>query len=81
MPTRRTSSSVLNSAGRNAWRKDGPTEGKCLWEKHNVWSWDLSKKEGVVLRENYFVTHPMTGKKVSLIHRNVHPLLIKCDLG
>ena len=50
--------------GRKAWRKDGPTDGKCVWEMHGVWGYDVSKKEGVVLRENYFVKHPMTGKKV-----------------
>lgn len=64
MPTRLTSTSVLNAAGQNAWRKDGPTEGKCVWEKHGVWGYDVNKKEGVVLRENYFVKHPVTGKKV-----------------
>src|ERR1700733_15253429 len=55
MLTRLTSHSVLKSAGRKAWREDGPTEGKCLWEMHGVWGWDLKKDEGVVLRENYFV--------------------------
>ena len=50
--------------GRKAWRKDGPTNGKCVWEMHGVWGYDVLKKEGVVLRENYFVKHPMTGKKV-----------------
>jgi hypothetical protein len=64
MPTRLTSHSVLNPAGRKAWREDGPTEGKCLWEMHAVWGWDLKKDEGVVLRENYFVKDPMTGRKV-----------------
>jgi len=63
-PTRLTSSNMINSAGRSAWRKDGPTTGKCLWEIHGVWGWDFQKKEGVVLRENYFVKHPMTGEKV-----------------
>ncbi|KAH7928854.1 glycoside hydrolase family 5 protein [Leucogyrophana mollusca] len=64
MPTRKTSTSVLNSASRKAWRPDGPTEGKCVWEMHGVWGWDLSKNEGVVLRESYFVKDPMTGQKV-----------------
>ena len=63
-PTRRTAYNVLNPMGRKAWRKDGPTDGKCVWEMHGVWGYDVSKKEGVVLRENYFVKHPMTGKKV-----------------
>jgi hypothetical protein len=64
VPTRLTSHSVLNSTGRKAWREDGPTEGKCLWEMHGVWGWDLNKNQGVVLRENYFVKDPMTGRKV-----------------
>ena len=64
MPTRLTSNSVLNSANRNAWRIDGPTEGRCVWEMHSVWGWDKVKNEGVVLRENYFVKHPETGNKV-----------------
>lgn len=65
MPTRRTSSGVLNSAGRRVWREDGPTHGRCLWEMHGVWGWDRNKNEGVVLRESYFIKDPMTNKKVS----------------
>ena len=65
LPTRRTAYNVLNPMGRKAWRKDGPTDGKCVWEMHGVWGYDVFKKEGVVLRENYFVKHPMTGKKVN----------------
>lgn len=65
MPTRLTSNSVLNSASRKAWRADGPTGGKCIWEMHGVWGYDAKKKDGIVLRENYFVKEPMTGKKVS----------------
>ncbi|THH17235.1 hypothetical protein EW146_g3534 [Bondarzewia mesenterica] len=64
MPTRLTSQSVLNSASRKAWRLDGPTGGKCIWEMHGVWGYDVQKQEGIVLRENYFVKDPMTGKKV-----------------
>lgn len=63
-PTRRTAYGVLNPMGRKAWREDGPTDGKCVWEMHGVWGYDILKKEGVVLRENYFAKHPMTGKKV-----------------
>lgn len=64
MPTRKTSHTVLNKAGRKAWREDGPTKGQCLWEMHGIWGWDKNKDEAVVLRENYFVKHPMSGKKV-----------------
>ena len=65
LPTRRTTHNILNPMGRKAWRQDGPTGGKCVWEMHGVWGYDLVRKEGVVLRENYFVKHPMTGKKVA----------------
>ena len=64
MPTRRTSSGVLNQGGRKVWREDGPTNGQCLWEMHGVWGWDRNKDEGIVLRENYFKRHPMTNNKV-----------------
>jgi hypothetical protein len=36
---------------------------------HDVWGWDNSKNEGVVLRENYFVKDPMTGRKVRVCDR------------
>ena len=64
MPTRVTSHNVLNSDKRPAWRLDGPTQGKCVWEMHGVWGWDRAKSEGVVLRENYFAKHPVSGRKV-----------------
>lgn len=66
MPTRMTSHSVLNPDKRSAWRLDGPTQGKCVWEMHGVWGWDKTKNEGVVLRENYFAKHPVSGRKVWL---------------
>ena len=47
------------------WREDGPTNGKCPWEMHDVWGWDVKKNEGVVLRENYFARHPESNKSVS----------------
>lgn len=71
MPTRLTSHGVINTAGKKVWREDGPTGGKCLWELHGVWGWDLNKKEGVVLRENYFVKDPNNGKKVSGQFHNI----------
>ena len=73
VPTRLTNYGILNSIGRNAWLPDGPTQGKCLWELHGVWGWDLNKNEGVVLRENYFVKHPTTGKKVSYSQLRLRP--------
>lgn len=67
MPTKKTGHAILNPEGKSAWRADGPTNGKCLWEMHGVWGWDRNKDEAVVLRENYFVKHPTTGKKVVYI--------------
>lgn len=66
--------------GRKAWRKDGPTNGKCVWEMHGVWGYDVLKKEGVVLRENYFVKHPMTGKKVAVSPSSPNNLLTSIRL-
>lgn len=65
VPTRKNGSRLLNPSGKKVWREDGPTEGKCLWEMHNVWGWDVKKNDGVVLRESYFKNHPATGKKVT----------------
>lgn len=64
MPTRKTAKITLNPKGRKAWREDGPTQGKCVWQMHDVWGWDTKKDEGVVLRESYFINNPKTGKKV-----------------
>ena len=61
-----TSHSVLNPDKRSVWKLDGPTQGKCVWEMHGVWGWDKTKGEGVVLRENYFAKHPVSGRKVRL---------------
>ena len=73
LPTRLTSQRVINTAGQKAWREDGPTCGKCLWEMHGVWGWDDKKGEKgepVALRENYFVRDPRgrgtQGEKVCL---------------
>ncbi|GJJ07312.1 hypothetical protein Clacol_001513 [Clathrus columnatus] len=64
MPTKLTHHVTLNPNGKKVWTVDGPTKGRCLWEMHGVWGWDVSKKQGVVLRENYFKKHPQTGEKV-----------------
>ena len=31
---------------------------------HGVWKWDSAKNTGAVLREEYFLNHPATGRKV-----------------
>ena len=64
MPTRHTSDVIMNLDCHKAWRIDGPTQGKCIWQMHNVWGWDETKNVGVVLRESYFNKNPKTGKKV-----------------
>ncbi|TCD69457.1 hypothetical protein EIP91_007583 [Steccherinum ochraceum] len=75
LPTRLTSSKLLNADKHKVWRDDGPTEGQCLWEMHGVWGWDLRKEEGVVLRENYFKKHPMSGKKIDWYTDFYYPFL------
>ncbi|KAG9308311.1 glycoside hydrolase family 5 protein [Chiua virens] len=75
MPTRLTSHNVLNSDKQSAWKVDGPTQGKCVWEMHGVWGWDKSKSEGVVLRENYFTKHPITGRKTDWYTDFYYPFL------
>jgi hypothetical protein len=66
MPTTLSHHTLLNPNGKVVWRRDGPTNGECIWEREGVWAWDRKKKEPVVLRENYFVKHPRTGKQVSI---------------
>jgi len=65
VPTRLTSHKIMNTAGRKAWREDGPTGGRCLWEMHDVWRWDSNANEGIILKENYFIQDSMTGRKVT----------------
>ncbi|KAG2006941.1 cytoplasmic protein [Coprinopsis cinerea AmutBmut pab1-1] len=63
-PTKLTGNTLVNANGVKAWREDGPTNGKCIWELHNVWGWDQKKNEAVILREGYFLVHPKTKEKV-----------------
>ncbi|KAJ7507025.1 glycoside hydrolase [Mycena galericulata] len=77
MPTRKTSEAVLNTKGRKAWRADGPTVGECVWAMHGVWGWDRNKDAAVVLRENYFVKHPLTGDKIDWYTDFYYPFLHK----
>ncbi|EMD36757.1 glycoside hydrolase family 5 protein [Gelatoporia subvermispora B] len=74
-PSRLTSTKVINTTGQKAWRDDGPTQGKCLWEMHGVWGWDTQKNQGVVLRETYFTKDPMTGRKVDWYTDFYYPLV------
>lgn len=67
MPTRLTHHTLLNEKGSKAWALDGPTQGRCVWEYHDVWRWSKATNKPVILRENYFRQHPDTGKKVCLL--------------
>ncbi|KAJ2925710.1 hypothetical protein H1R20_g11384, partial [Candolleomyces eurysporus] len=60
MPTKLSGHTLLNANRIKAWKDDGPTKGKCVWQMHSVWEWDYRKNEGVVLQENYFRVHPAT---------------------
>ncbi|KAH8977678.1 glycoside hydrolase superfamily [Lactarius akahatsu] len=75
MPTRRTGRTLLNPHGRKAWREDGPTGGRDLWEMHGVWKWNGEKNAGAVLVESYFVNDPATGRKVDWYTDFYYPLL------
>ncbi|KAH9934532.1 glycoside hydrolase family 5 protein [Epithele typhae] len=75
VPTRLTSHKVINTAGQKAWREDGPTKGKCLWEVHGVWGWDETKNEGVVLRENYFKRDPQSSREIDWYTDFFYPFL------
>ena len=66
IPTKRTGKTLLNPQSRKAWREDGPTGGRDLWEMHGVWGWDDAKSAGVVLLEDYFKNDPATGRKVRI---------------
>ncbi|KAF7288945.1 Glycoside hydrolase family 5 protein [Mycena indigotica] len=77
MPTSKTGEAVLNTKRRKAWRKDGPTFGECVWAMHGVWGWDKNKDVAVVLRENYFTKHPMTGDKIDWYTDFYYPFLQK----
>lgn len=77
MPTKQTSTVTLNPNGRKVWDPSGITGGKCIWELHGVWGWDERKNEGIVLRENYFKKHPLTGKAVDWYNDHYFPFLSK----
>lgn len=75
MPTKRTGQQLLNPKGRKAWREDGPTHGQDLWEMHGVWEWDSAKNAGAVLREEYFMSDPATGRRVDWYTDFYYPFL------
>lgn len=65
VPTKLTHYTLLNKKGVKAWAPDGPTQGRCIWEYHDLWRWSSTTDKPVILRENYFKRHPDTGKEVS----------------
>jgi len=65
VPTKLTHYTLLNKKGVKAWAPDGPTQGRCIWEYHDLWRWSSTTNKPVILRENYFRRHPDTGKEVS----------------
>ncbi|PPQ65139.1 hypothetical protein CVT24_003229 [Panaeolus cyanescens] len=77
MPTRHTSTTLLNTAKVKAWRQDGPTSGRCLWEYHDVWRWSNKSNKAVSLREHYFSVHPDTGKQVDWYTDYYFPLAMR----
>ncbi|CAA7263297.1 unnamed protein product [Cyclocybe aegerita] len=77
MPTKHTSHTLLNTSKTKAWRPDGPTQGRCLWEYHDVWRWNTTTDKAVVLRENYFRQHPDTGKKIDWYTDFYYPFAAK----
>ena len=64
MPTKLTSYTILNTKKVKAWHPDGPMQGRCLWEYHDVWHWNIETNQAVILHEDYFSKHPDAGKKL-----------------
>ncbi|KAF8152913.1 glycoside hydrolase family 5 protein [Crassisporium funariophilum] len=77
MPTKHTSHTLLNTSKTKAWRPDGPTQGRCLWEFHDVWRWNTTSDKAVVLREQYFNQNPNTGKEVEWYTELYYPFAKK----
>jgi len=67
MPTKLTHYTLLNPEGVTAWKTDGPTQGRCVWDYHDVWRWSKTGDKAVVLRENYFRHRPESGEEVSQV--------------
>ncbi|KAG6816119.1 hypothetical protein H0H93_008506 [Arthromyces matolae] len=63
---------------RSAWHPDGPSGGKCIWELHDIWGWNRTRYEPVLLRENYFIKNPATGSKVDWYTDFYFPFLSRC---
>ncbi|KAJ3515852.1 hypothetical protein NLJ89_g1495 [Agrocybe chaxingu] len=77
IPTKHTSHTLLNISKTKAWHPDGPTQGRCLWEYHDVWRWNTTTDKAVVLRENYFRQRPDNGKKINWYTDFYYPFAVK----
>ncbi|KAF9531115.1 cytoplasmic protein [Crepidotus variabilis] len=77
VPTKRTHSTLINTAGVKAWRPDGPTGGRCVWEYHDVWRWSNASNKAVSLRENYFRMHPDSGKEIDFYADCYYPFSLR----
>lgn len=53
-PTRLSGRETLNKDGVRVWRADGPSAGKCPWEREGVWSYSSDRGRPVALQEDYF---------------------------
>ncbi|KAK0442893.1 hypothetical protein EV421DRAFT_1903864 [Armillaria borealis] len=46
---------------------------------HGAWEWDVDRNEAVILRQNYFVKHPMIGQKVDWYDDFFYPFIYKWE--
>ena len=77
-PTRRSGLVLLNPSGVSVWRKDGPTEGQCPWEREGVWRWSDQKGRAVPLQSDYFVK-ARDGGKVDFYKDFYYPFVKRWD--
>ena len=49
----------INQEGERAWVTGQP----CIWRDHGVWTWDDKTKTAIPLRQTYFESDPITGKR------------------
>lgn len=73
-PTRVSHSITANPGGSCVWRDDGPTAGKCPFEREGVWKWHEAKKMPVALQEDYFAKD-RNGKRVDFYTDFFYPFV------
>ncbi|KAI8805439.1 glycoside hydrolase superfamily [Cladochytrium replicatum] len=71
-PTRKVGKKVINSEKQSVWINGE----ECIWKRHGVWGLDESGKP-VVLRPNYFTTHPKDGSPVDFSRHCYGPFILK----